>query len=157
MYPFAARLCCHVVFLSVFFRYFFVVFSQLFGRSLFFCLPKDLRHPPGCCSFSLVPSFRLLPVCSLKYLRRPPAFEIFHPFLPSIFFHLLEMLCVEYLIPDTGYMYEWRSFFFFFFCVLFCAFSVFCLPVRVYYTNITIRYALCSKGKIDGVTVNFKC
>ena len=52
----------------------------------FLCSLKDLRRPPGCCSFSRVPSFHLFPVCTLKYLRHPQAVEIFRAFLPSPFF-----------------------------------------------------------------------
>ena len=87
-----------------------------FWGYIFFCALnhppslKDLRHPPGCCSFSRVPSFHLFPVCTLKGLRRPSAVGIFTPsFLPSflssflpLFFTFGLFLCVEYLLPDTG-------------------------------------------------------
>ena len=125
-----------------------------FWGYIFFCALnhppslKDLRHPPGCCSFSRVPSFHLFPVCTLKGLRRPSAVGIFTPsFLPSflssflpLFFTFGLFLCVEYLLSDTGYMSV--AFLRFFVCSWVCfrvvaclCFPVFCLLVRDYYTQ----------------------
>ena len=50
------------------------------------------------------PFDRGIPVCALKYLRHPPAVESFHAFLH--FFMLSLFLCVEHLLPDTGYTYD---------------------------------------------------
>ena len=107
--------------------------------------------PPGCCSFSRVPSFRLFPVCTLKDICQPPAVEIFHAFLPSAFFMFGLFLCVEYLLPATGYIY--RSFvsshcFSFCFRIFVCAFLCF-----VCWWEPT---TLCLKGRSDGVTWNIK-
>ena len=87
----------------------------------FLCSLKDLRHPPGLCSFTRVPSFRLFPVCTLKDLGHYPAVDIFRAFVPSAFFHIWSLLCVEYLllIPDTGYTCSVPSFSRFFFRLVF--------------------------------------
>ena len=90
-----------------------LLFTHNFLGVVLLCSLKDLRPRPPCCSFPRVPSSRLLPACTLKYLHHLPAVEIFHAFLPStlLMFEYFSALSTWYLIPD---MYEKRSFVFLF-------------------------------------------